>query len=176
MTKKGAARERGSLLSADGVRLARSLGAELPAFSYVLTGPDRRHVETAIAMGYAVDEIVEWPSGYVSGVVAHHDQWQWENPYARYAELLRTSSALHEVVDEHLGHWRRAVDRVGDGEAALIISSGGTIEPVLVAALTDGDYDSWGSALHQLGGASLTFDGPTCVDLTMHHVDRPTPS
>jgi hypothetical protein len=54
------------------------------------------------------------------------------------------------------------------------VSSGGTIEPVLVAAFTDGAYDRWGSALHHLHGASLIFDGPTCVDLTMHHMDKPT--
>ena len=81
LTKKGSAREAGSLLSADGVAHARRLGEQLPPAGYVVTGPDRRHVETAIAMGYAVDEMVNWPSGYVNGVVDHHDQWRWEAPY-----------------------------------------------------------------------------------------------
>lgn len=134
LTKKGSAREAGSLLSADGVAQARRLGEQLPPAGYVVTGPDRRHVETAIAMGYAVDEMVNWPSGYVNGVVDHHDQWRWEAPYEQYAHLLETSAALREVAEAHLGHWLRAVDQVSEGETALVVSSGGSIEPVLVAA------------------------------------------
>lgn len=167
-TKKGSARERGSLLSAEGVRAARSVGEVLPTISYVLTGPDRRHSETAIAMGYAVDEAVRWPSGYIAGVVEHHDQWRWDQPFVRYAELLKTSSALRDVALEHLRHWSHAVDQVRDGGAALVISSGGSIEPVLVAAFATGDLGSWGSTLHQLDGATLTFDGSTCVGLKLH--------
>ncbi|QDP98938.1 hypothetical protein FOE78_19115 [Microlunatus elymi] len=137
---------------------ARVVGDTLPDFGFVLTGPDRRHIETAVAMGYAVDEIVDWPSGYVEGVVEHHDQWRWDQPFVRYQELLQTSSALREVSEIHLGHWRRALDQVREGEAALVVASGGSIEPVLVAAVAAGDLGGWGSAFHQLDGATLTFD------------------
>lgn len=167
LTKKGRSRGHGSLLSAEGVRRARLLGDRLPPFGYVMTGPDRRHVETAIAMGYAVDEMVEWPSGYVAGVVQHHDQWGWDKPFIHYAQLLTVSSALRAMAEDHLGHWRRALGNVAEGGAALVISSGGSIEPVLVAALTHADLATWGSAFHQLEGATLVFDGPTCVDLTI---------
>lgn len=169
LTKKGVERESGSLLSPDGVRQARRLGERLtPApVSYVMTGPDRRHVETAIAMGYAVDDMVSWPSGYVAGVVDHHDQWRWDSPYERYAELLQTSRDLREVAEVHLRHWQRAIDRVMDGEAALIVSSGGSIEPVLVAAHPEGDLASYGSALHHLDGATLSFDRGRCVEITI---------
>lgn len=57
-------------------------------------------------MGYAVDEMVSWPSGYVAGVVNHHDQWRWEHPFQRYAELLQTSTELQAVAQVHLTHWR----------------------------------------------------------------------
>lgn len=125
LTKKGPGRDRGSLLSAEGIQRARRLGDVLPAMSYVLTGPDRRHVETAIAMGYPVDELVDWPSGYVSGVVDHHDQWRWERPFVRYGELIGSKAALQQVVSDHLTHWRRAIDQIEDGAAALVVSSGG---------------------------------------------------
>ena len=163
LTKKGPSRESGSLLSVEGVSRARTLGDLVPHAGYVLTGPDRRHVETAIAMGYAVDETVPWPSAYVSGVVEHHDQWQWERPFEGYAELLRTSAGLREVAQEHLAHWLRALAQVDDGETALVISLGGSIEPVLVAAHPEADHADWGTALHQLQGATLTFDGDQCV-------------
>lgn len=129
LTKKGPSRESGSLLSAEGVSRARTLGDLIPHANYVLTGPDRRHVETAIAMGYAVDETVSCPSGYVSGVVEHHDQGRWDRPFERYAGLLRSSTRLREVAQEHLAHWLRALEQVDDGETALVISSGGSIDP-----------------------------------------------
>lgn len=163
LTKKGTARETGSLLSSEGVVRARALGELLPTPGYVLTGPDRRHVETAIAMGYAVDEMVSWPSGYVTGVVEHHDQWRWDYPFQRYAQLLQTSPKLMEVAQLHLGHWLRALNRIDDGATTLVISSGGSIEPVLVAAHPEGRHSEWGTALHQLEGATLTFDGERCV-------------
>ena len=173
LTKKGQARESGSLLSKEGVARARALGEQLPFAAYVLTGPDRRHVETAIAMGYAVDEMVSWPSGYVSGVVDHHDQWRWEYPFQRYAELLQTSTELHAVTQAHLSHWLRALDQVADGATALVISSGGSIEPMLVAAHPEGQHAGWGGALHQLEGATLTFDGDQCLSVQMQR--EPTP-
>ncbi len=120
-------------------------------------------------MGSAVDETVDWPSGYIPGVVEHHDQWTWSHPYVRYAELLHAAPGLRRVVVEHLRHWQRAFDAVADGRSALVISSGGSIEPVLVAVFTGGDYRTWGSALHHLEGATLTFSGTRCVGLTMRH-------
>lgn len=172
-TKKGPVRESGSLLSSEGVADARALGESLPSPGYVMTGPDRRHIETAIAMGYAVDEMVSWPSGYVNGVVEHHDQWRWQYPFQRYAELLRTSVELREVAYTHLRHWLRALDQVDDGATALIVSSGGSIEPVLVAAHPDGRHAEWGTALHHLEGATLTFDGDRCILVRIQR--QPTP-
>ncbi|UFU06103.1 hypothetical protein [Ruania halotolerans] len=94
LTKKGSTREAGSLLSGEGVSRERQLSVELHAISYVVTGPDRRHLETAIAIGFVVDAMIEWPSGYIPAVIEHHDQWCWERPFERYAHLLRTHSPL----------------------------------------------------------------------------------
>jgi broad specificity phosphatase PhoE len=57
----------GSHLSAQGIALARAMGAELGPIARVLTSTSPRAIETAIAMGLAVDETVDLPSGYVSG-------------------------------------------------------------------------------------------------------------
>jgi hypothetical protein len=45
-------------------------------------------IETAVAIGFVVDDTVNFPSGYLSGQVEHHDQWRWPRPYCTYAELL----------------------------------------------------------------------------------------
>jgi broad specificity phosphatase PhoE len=136
--------------------------------SYVVTGPDRRHVETAIAMGYAVDEMVTWPSGYIAGVVEHHDQWRWERPFERYAQLIQAHPSLREVANAHLSHWLRAVAKLAPEQTALVVSSGGSIEPALVAASPSADHAGWGTAFHHLQGATLTFDDDDrCVNLTL---------
>ena len=91
LTKKDAARGRGSRLSVEGVALARLVGESLGPFGAVVTSASPRAIETAVAMGFAVDDTVELPSGpsgYVPGEVDHHDQWRWARPYRSYAELL----------------------------------------------------------------------------------------
>lgn len=50
------------------------------------------------------------------------------------------------VAQTHLEHWLRAVGLVDDGATALVISSGGSIEPVLVAAQPEGEQADWGTA------------------------------
>src|SRR4029453_18854799 len=105
LTKKGAARGRGSHLSAEGVALARLVGASLGPFASVVTSASPRAIETAVSMGFAVDDTVELPSGYVPGKVEHHDQWRWPQPYRTYAELLGHGGGLAAVAATHRGPW-----------------------------------------------------------------------
>lgn len=52
-------------------------------FAYVLASVSPRAVETAVAMGFAVDDTVAMPSGYQPREVAHHEQWSWPRPFLR---------------------------------------------------------------------------------------------
>ena len=54
----------------------------------------------------------------------------------------------------------------------MVVSSGGSIEPVLVAAFPDADHGSWGEALHHLEGATLTVDGDSFVDVELRRRPR----
>lgn len=63
------------------------------------------------------------------------------------------------MVQTHLAHWRRVLGLAPAGGAVLVVSSGGSIEPVLVATLPDADHALWGSAFHPLEGAILSWDG-----------------
>ena len=172
LTKKGEARGRGSHLSAEGVALARAVGACLGPFAKVVASPVPRTAETALAMGFAVDDIVDLPSGYVPGLLDHHAQWSWPHPYARYAELIAQGGAVAHIAATIRTALIRIVAAVPDGSAALLISHGGTIEPALVACLPDADHTSWGAALSHLDGARLTFDNGTFVDIQLRRRDR----
>jgi broad specificity phosphatase PhoE len=157
-TKKGAARGRGSHLSAHGVALARAVGAELGPFAFVVTSSSPRAIETAVAMGFAVDDAVDMPAGYVPGEVDHHDQWSWPRPYLHYAALLAAGGGLAAVAAEHRRIWTAAVSSVPEGGAALVVSHGGAVEPALVSCLPDADHVSWGAPFGRLDGVRLGFE------------------
>lgn len=165
LTKKGPARTRSSHLSAQGVALARAVGAELGPIAYVLTSAAPRAIETAVAMGVAVDDTVDLPSGYVPGEVGFHEQWTWANPWVRYAELVARGGGLAAVAAAHRAAWTRAVESVADGAAALVVSHGGTIEPTLVACLPQAGHERWGALLGHCDGARLGFADGSFVDL-----------
>ena len=158
LTRKGAARGRGSHLSAEGVVLARLVGESLGPFASVVTSASPRAVETAVAMGFAVDDTVELPSGYVPGEVDHHEQWRWPRPYRTYAELVGRAGGLAMVAEAHRRVWTRVVAAVPDGAAALVVGHGGGIEPGLVACLPDADHELWGAPLGHCDGTRLGFD------------------
>jgi broad specificity phosphatase PhoE len=159
LTKQDAARGRGSHLSAEGVALARLVGVSLGPFAAVVTSASPRAVETAVAMGFAVDDTVDLPSGYVPGEVEHHDQWRWRQPYRTYAGLLGRGGGLAAVAEAHRATWTRVVEGVPEGAAALVVCHGGGIEPALVVCLPDADHGSWGAPFAHCDGARLGFDG-----------------
>jgi broad specificity phosphatase PhoE len=108
------------------------VGRSLGTFACVVTSASQRAIETALAMGYAVDDTVYLPSGYLPGRIAHHDQWHWPQPYRRYAELLAQLPQLAAVADAHRALWTRLVAAVPEGAATLVVCHGGGIEPALV--------------------------------------------
>jgi broad specificity phosphatase PhoE len=165
LTKKGAARGRGSHLSAQGVALARAIGAELGSVAYVATSASPRAVETAIAMGLAVDDTVDLPSGYVPGEIEFHQQWTWAQPYVRYGELIACGGGLAGVAQAHRAVWIGAVEQVEMGEVALFVGHGGGIEPALVACLPGADHQRWGGLFGHCDGARLGFADGEFVDV-----------
>jgi broad specificity phosphatase PhoE len=124
---------------------------------YVLTSAAPRAIETAVAMGVAVDDAVDLPSGYVPGEVGFHEQWTWAQPWVRYAELLGRGGGLAAVAGAHRAAWTRAVASVADGAAALVVSHGGAIEPTLVVCLPKASHEPWGALLGHCDGARLGF-------------------
>jgi broad specificity phosphatase PhoE len=162
-TKKGDARGRGSDLSQAGVAAARDLGKELGTVDYVVVSTEPRTMETAVAMGFAADDIVEMGTGYCSTEVVHHDQWEWDRPYVRYRELLEAGGAVVSAAGRQLEVWRGALAHVSEGGLALIVSHGGLIEPTLVAAFPQADHELWGEPFSPLDGARLAYEMPTFV-------------
>jgi len=129
----------GDHLSQQGVTLARLVGENLGPFERVVTSTLPRAFETAIAMGFAVDEQIELMSSYGRDV---EREAPWPLSFARYAHRLAT-------------FYDKLGGSLGEGRAALVINHGGVLELGVVACLPDEDYESWGAAVNYCEGARL---------------------
>ncbi|MGH2548142.1 MAG: histidine phosphatase family protein [Thermomicrobiales bacterium] len=160
-TKKGSSKGAGSHLSQAGVDLARSIVSG--PFDRVVASTIPRTSETAIAMGYAVDETIENlcpadPNLYAE--VGHQERWQWERPFEAFAKLVAAGGATAELGRLQTDIWKRILTELPDGGSALIISHGRVIESGLVSLIQSGDYASWGSPFHHCEGIRITqLDG-----------------
>jgi broad specificity phosphatase PhoE len=154
-----------SHLSARGVALARHVGAEMGQFEFVVTSKSPRTIETAVAMGYAVDDTIDMPSGYVPGEVEHHDQWRWQQPYVSYAALIRHGRGLASVANTHRDTWTGIIEALPDASGMLVVSHGGCIEPALVSCRPDADHASWGTPFGHCDGARLDFENGRFVGI-----------
>src|SRR5574339_709991 len=89
----------GQHLSQQGVTLARLVGQNLGPFDRVVTSSLPRAFETAIAMGFAVDEQSELMSSYGNDVEL---EAPWPLSLAEYAEAVRRDGAAaryaHQLV------------------------------------------------------------------------------
>ena len=160
-TKKGEGRGKGSHLSPEGVALARKIGGEIGPFNLVLTSPVPRALETAIAMGFAVNDQVEALGDLSPAVleeVGHHERWAWEQPFVAFAHFVRQGGPTTRMGELQRETWVRALESVPTGGRVLIISHGRIIESGLVTCIPDGDFAAWGPSFRHCEGVRITFD------------------
>jgi len=136
-TKRGGARGRGSHLSQEGIAQARSIGALMGPFAYVAASLAPRTLETAVGMGFPVDDTMDlsgelWEAEQAE--LAHRAERDDPRLYLRYLELLSAGGAVAALGHRQAGLWSTCLSNVSDGAQALLISHGGLIEPGLVAA------------------------------------------
>jgi broad specificity phosphatase PhoE len=159
-TKKGEERGKGSHLSAEGVALARKVGGETGPFDLVLTSLVPRTLETAVAMGFAVNDQLEALGDLppaVSEEIGHHERWAWEEPFVTFAHVARQGGPTARMGERQRQAWVRALESVSSGGRVLIISHGRIIESGLVTCIPDGDFAAWGASFHHCEGVRMTF-------------------
>ena len=162
-TKKGPERGHGSHLSQDGVNLAREVAAGMGSFDLVVASEVPRTAETALAMGFAVDDVIAVPGEIVEAafaVTGHHERWGWEQPWARFAHLVEQEGAVARLGEWLRERWERALATVPESGRVLVISHGRMIEIGVIACLPDlprSDFTDWGDSLHQCEGIRMTW-------------------
>lgn len=141
----------GDHLSQAGVDLARQVGATMGKFDLVVTSPVARAFETAIAMGFAVDE--QWP--ILVQPKAVEQETNWEKGCAEYVRAARRGGATAHYLAELAEQFLALARRLPEGGRALIVSHGGVVEAATVACLSDKDYAGWDTSANYCEGVRL---------------------
>jgi broad specificity phosphatase PhoE len=145
----------GEHLSQQGVTLARLVGQNLGPFDRVVTSTLPRAFETAIAMGFAVDEQNELMSSYGNAV---EREAPWPLSPAGYVEVIHRGEATARYANELAELYRQLAEDLPDGRAALVINHGGVVEMGAVACLPDADHASWGLHFEYCEGIRLFYE------------------
>jgi broad specificity phosphatase PhoE len=112
-------------ISSEGIDLAQFIGSKLDPFDLVVTSPVLRVIETAVAMGFAVDETRQVLSE-LSSDVFHNSGWP-----ASYDELHKTVNDHRNVSDfakTQAQAWRDIVGKNHDKKRILIVTHGLFVE------------------------------------------------
>jgi broad specificity phosphatase PhoE len=149
----------GQHLSQAGVTLARRVGEGIGPFQRVVTSTIPRAYETAIAMGFAVDEQLE----ELSYMTVAEVELPWDAGFARWAEAARSAGSVQSYTQSQAALITRIARALPDEGAALVVSHGGIVEAQTVGCLPQADFSTWGAACDYCEGARLVFDGEQFV-------------
>ncbi len=159
----------GQHLSQEGVDLARRVGDGLPEFDLVVTSTIPRAFETAIAMGYAVDEQLDelWELTEEVDV-----EVQWEFGFAEVGKTVKKGGATARYAEKQARLWLSIAKRLPEGGNTLVITHGGIVEAGAVGSLPNADHASWGGHIDYCEGVRLAFDGVEFTDVEVLRVDH----
>ena len=148
-------------LSQQGVTLARLVGQNLGPFERVITSTLPRAFETAIAMGFAVDEQLELMSTFGPGV---EGEAPWPQPFESYAEAFARGGAVARYGKKLARVYRDIEDYLPDGRSALVVNHGGIVEIGAVACLAETGFQVEGESVSYCEGIRLFWEDGKCVN------------
>jgi broad specificity phosphatase PhoE len=162
----------GKHLSQAGVTLARRVGETLGPFDRVVTSTLPRAFETAIALGFAVDEQIEALGAMPDAVDREVD---WSGGFPAFSAAVARGKATARYARELTTVFREIVGTVPDGGAALVISHGGIIEAGTIGCLPDAEHPAWGRGLDYCEGVRLSFADGAFTAAEILRLDRADP-
>ncbi len=145
----------GDHLNQTGVTLARLVGQNIGPFDRVITSTLPRAFETAIAMGFAVDEQNKLMSSYGSNV---EREVSWPQTFETYAEIVKRGGPAAKYAQKLSKFYRGIMDYIAEGRSALVINHGGVVELGVVGCLPSYDFSSWSDSVDYCEGARLYWD------------------
>jgi broad specificity phosphatase PhoE len=156
-------------LSQEGIALAQRIGREIGPFERVITSTLPRAYETAVAMGFAVNEQVELMSTYGDSV---EHEVPWPQDFAVYAKAVRRKKAAAHYAEKLASLYAGLAATLTENGAALVINHGGIVELGVVASFPSADYESWGGPVDYCEGARLLWQEDKFVSAELLRVSR----
>ena len=139
------------------VDLSRKVGSTMDQFDYIITSPKERAYETAIAMGYAGNEIVEVLGSYNDDIAK---EFTFETlTFPQIAELLNQKTFTYQFAQQQANLLLKLSSKIKDGKKLLILSHGGVIDIPLVFLFPYEDHSSWGSLVSYCEGYRIQIEG-----------------
>ena len=142
-------------LSQEGVLLARDVGRRMGPFERVVCSSAWRAVETAVAMGFAVDEARDDLHMDVAEAAVPPEVMEL-GKFADFAEAAK-SAAVRKYAEGLLEVWAGIARSLGKDGKGLVVGHGVTIELGAVVALPEADHAAWGKGLSVCEGVRLEF-------------------
>ncbi|MBT3784270.1 histidine phosphatase family protein [bacterium] len=144
----------GDHLSQSGVNFAREIGSNIGPFHVVITSHLTRAIETAVAMGFAVNESNQDLAMLPSDVLAEAN---WQGGYPEFARAMAQPGASQKFGEQLHSMLQSLMQKIPNSEQALIISHGGLIEAATVACVGPSKFDTWNFSASYCEGARLSF-------------------
>lgn len=154
-------------LSEQGVMLANLIGLEMGQFDRVLSSPLPRAVQTAEAMGYAVDETAELLSTMGDAVEL---ECPWPASFDEYAAASRQNGPTTRYTQRLADFYAKLLDSLPEGGAALVVNHGGVVELSAIACLPTADFAALGDYIEYCEGVRLTWDNGKFINLQVLRV------
>lgn len=162
-----------SHLSRAGVDQARRMSRQVGAFDLVVSSPLPRAIETAIAMGFAVDQEIELLATLAPEVSS---EVRWDAGYAAWAQALKRGGETRAYALQLLSLADTLLSSLPDGGTALVLTHGGIVEALAVAAASNANHASWGGAAGYCEGVRLTLQKPNGYTVELLRLGGTAPS
>ncbi len=155
--------------------MARKIGKQMGPFDCILTSQIPRTVETALAMGFAVDE--QWEAlgaipAEVFEEIGHQERWTWAAPFRTFAEVISRDGATAHMGKHQQALWVKALESVPTNGNVLILSHGRIIEAGLVTCVPDEDFSRWGAPFHHCEGVRMKYHEGRFTDVQLLRIEE----
>ena len=142
-------------ISQEGVNLARKVGESMGGFNRVYSSTAPRAIETAVAMGYAIDETKEMISQTPEKI---DKEVEWGTNFQGYFEAYQSSKVVAEYSKELADFHKGLVSELAENSKVLLISHGGLLELAIIGCFPEEDYVSWGDPLDCCEGVRIYLE------------------
>lgn len=145
----------------EGVILARQLGESIGPFELVVSSTAPRAIETAVAMGFAIDREQELISRLPDPV---DEILPFPQPFLAYYDA-RNQPAVAAHLQALGGFYTELAESLQDGGAALVVCHGGIVELSAIACVPGADYQTFGLQIECCEGVRVVWDQGNFIDV-----------